>query len=290
MEKKAKQITIIGLGLIGGSLGLAIKKAVPSAVVTGYSRSASTTDRALKIGAIDIGTSTPQAAAMNADIIFVCTPVRAVKDIFGAIAPVLKRNCTVTDTASTKYEVMKWGGRLLPSRVNFIGGHPMAGKEPAGIEAAEAGLFQNCVWCLTPSPKASLSSVNRLLDLLRKLGTRPLMIDPARHDRLVAGISHLPFILSSALVTTTTKSKLWDEMSRLASSGYRDATRLASGDSRIYTDICLTNRQSILDWIDDFIPELRRFRKMVAEGDSAIEQAFNEAREAREQWLKGRQQ
>jgi prephenate dehydrogenase len=290
MNKRPTRITIIGLGLIGGSLGLAIKKSVPSAVVTGYSRTASTTDRALRTGAIDIGTSTAEHSALKADIVFVCTPVRAVKDIFCTIAPALKRGCIVTDTASTKAEVMEWAVKYLPAHVNFIGGHPMAGKEVAGIDAAEATLFQNCVWCLTPSAETSLDSVKRLTTLLRKLGTRPLMIDPARHDLLVAGISHLPLILSSALVSCTTRSELWNEMARLASTGYRDVTRLASGDSRIYTDICLTNWQSITRWIDDFSKELQRFRRLVADGDEALCEAFSEAREARDKWLKSHRQ
>ncbi len=286
MNKRPARITIIGLGLIGGSLGLAIKKTVPSAVVIGYSRTASTTDRALRTGAIDIGISTAEDSALKADIVFICTPVRAVKDIFRTIAPALKRGCIVTDAASTKAEVMEWAARYLPAHVNFIGGHPMAGKEVAGIDAAEATLFQNCVWCLTPSAEASPNSVKRLTILLRKLGTRPLMIDPARHDLLVAGISHLPLVLSSALVSCTTRSELWNEMARLASTGYRDVTRLASGDSRIYTDICLTNRQSITRWIDNFTRELQRFRRLVADGDEALGEAFSEVREARDKWLK----
>ncbi|MEW6142177.1 MAG: prephenate dehydrogenase [Chloroflexota bacterium] len=288
MNKRPIRITIIGLGLIGGSLGLALKQADPSIVVTGYSRRVSTVRKALKLGAIDHGSGSVTASVKNADIVFICTPVRTVKDIFGAIAPALHRNCIVTDAASTKVEVMKWANRLLPGHVNFIGGHPMAGKEVAGIDAAEATLFRKCVWCLTPSPGASKYSLGKLSKTIRYLGARPYVINPARHDLLVAGVSHLPLVLSTALVSATTGSKLWKEMSRLASSGYRDVTRLASGDSRIYTDICLTNQRSIVKWTDDFIRELQHFRKLVAEGDEALEKAFNKAREAREKWLKSR--
>jgi len=287
MNTRPARITIIGLGLIGGSLGLALKQA-DSSIITGFSRRASTVRKALKMGAIDHGSGSVAASVKNADFVFICTPVRTVRDIFDTIAPALPRNSVVTDAASTKVEVMKWAGKLLPGNVNFIGGHPMAGKEVAGIDAAEASLFRNSVWCLTPSPGASKYSISKLAGLVRKLGARPHFIDPARHDRLVAGISHLPLLLSTALVAATTKDSLWKEMSRLASSGYRDVTRLASGDSRIYTDICLTNRRSIVRWTDDFITELRRFRKLVAEGDEALEKAFNETREAREKWLKSR--
>jgi len=184
--------------------------------------------------------------------------------------------------------VMKWANKLHPGHVNFIGGHPMAGKEVAGIDAAEATLFRNCVWCLTPSPRASKYSLSKLSKIIRSLGGRPYVIDPARHDLLVAGVSHLSLILSTALVSTTTRSGLWKEMSRLASSGYRDVTRLASGDSRIYTDICLTNQRSIVRWIDDFTKELQRFRKLVADGDETLGKTFSKACEARDKWLKSR--
>lgn len=288
MDKKPTRITIIGLGLIGGSLGLALKQAGPSITITGYSRRSSTVRKALRIGAIDHGSRSITASVKNADFVFICTPVRTVRDILTIIAPALPRNCTVTDAASTKTDVMKWAIKLLPGHVNFIGGHPMAGKEVAGINAAEATLFRNCVWCLTPSPGASGYSLRNLSVLVRKLGARPYVIDPARHDLLVAGISHLPLILSTALVSTTIKSSSWKEMSRLASSGFRDVTRLASGDSHIYTDICLTNQRSIIHWIDDFTKEIKRFRNLVADGDEALGKAFSKAREARDRWLKSR--
>ncbi|MCX8126726.1 MAG: prephenate dehydrogenase, partial [Dehalococcoidia bacterium] len=272
------RITIIGLGLIGGSLGMALKLADPSIVINGYSRRASTVRKAVRLGVIDYGSGSIAASVRESDIVFICTPVRTIKDIFISIAPILKRNCTVTDVASTKVGVMEWAEKYLPGHVNFIGGHPMAGKENAGIEAAEAGLFRNCTWCLVPSSKASKYSLGRLSRIVRSVGAKPYIIDPARHDLLVAGISHLPLVLSTALVSTTTGSELWGEMARLASSGYRDVTRLASGDSRIYTDICLTNRQPIVKWIDDFTRELLRFRDRIDGGDESIEEAFRAAK------------
>jgi prephenate dehydrogenase len=288
MKKRPVRITIIGLGLIGGSIGLALRKADRSAVITGCSRRRSTARRAMKLGAINRSSASPAAAVRDADYVFICTPVRAVKDILKAIAPSLRRGCIVSDAASTKAEVMKWAKSLLPAGVNFIGGHPMAGKETSGIGVAEAGLFKGCTWCLAPGAGASRGSLQRLSALVRKLGARPLVIDPDRHDFLVAGISHLPFIMSSALVSAAAKDGAWTEMSRLASSGFRDATRLASGDSRLYTDICLTNRKAIASWLDRFSAEMERFSRMIAKGDENLSGAFSDSAGARNRWLKNR--
>jgi prephenate dehydrogenase len=161
----------------------------------------------------------------------------------------------------------------------------MAGKESAGIDVAEATLFQGRTYCLIPGRNSSPASVQLMVELVEKMGANPLFITAPEHDNFVAGISHLPLILSSTLVMATTKSPVWEKMSGLAATGYRDVTRLASQHPRMNRDICLTNRENILLWIDEFSRELSRFRQLVAGNSEDLEKAFTEARQARESWL-----
>ena len=254
--------------------------------VVGHSRRADTVARALSIGAIDRGETNLKDAVRQAELIIIATPVLTVKEIFNEIAPHLLCPCIVTDTGSTKAQVMEWAQEMLPPRVDFIGGHPMAGKETYGIEAAEADLFRGCAYCLTVSEKASPESVDTVTGMTKKIGAIPFLIDPEEHDDLVAGISHLPILLSASLVSLTTRNPSWTKMSKLASSGYHDLTRLASGNPEVNSHICLSNRRAIIDWIDGFIPELERYRQLVAEGDDRLQQALTEANKARQEWLK----
>jgi prephenate dehydrogenase len=283
------RIAIIGLGLIGGSIGLALKQANwRRAELIGYARHRKTASLARKSGAVDKVELDLSKAVKSADIIIIATPVLTVKDVFTQIAPELSEGSIVTDTASTKLQVIRWAQDLLPARTNFIGGHPMAGKEIQGIKAAEADLFRNCIYCLTPFPQARLSAMRTVKDMVKALGAVPLVIGAEEHDRLVAGISHLPLLLSAALVLATTKNSLWPQMSRLAASGYRDLTRLASGNPEVSAHICLSNQAAIVSWIDTFTEELQKMRKLVADGSEEIERALAVANKARQKWLEKR--
>ncbi len=280
-------VTIIGLGLIGGSIGLALRKASKSSwEVVGHSRRTETAANALSMGAIDRAETNLKDAVEQAQLIIIATPVLTMKEVFSNIAPDVPLGCIVTDTGSTKVQVMKWARELLPPAVSFIGGHPMAGRETYGIQAAEVDLFQGCTYCLTPSKKASPESIDTVIDMARKLGAIPSVIDPKEHDELVAGISHLPILLSAALVSLTTENPSWSKMSTLASSGYHDLTRLASGNPEVNSHICLSNQKAIIDWIDNFSHELERYRQLVAAGDKGLEHALDQANRARQRWLK----
>jgi prephenate dehydrogenase len=283
------RISIIGLGLIGGSIGLALKQANwRQAEITGYARRRETVSLALKSGAIDSFELDLRKAVKGADIIILATPVLVIKDIFAHIASELTDGSIVTDTASTKLEVMQWAQELLPSRTNFVGGHPMAGKETSTIKAATSDLFRKCTYCLTPLPQVKPAAVKTVKDMVKALGAVPLVIEAEEHDRLVAGISHLPLLLSAALVLATTKNHSWSQMSRLAASGYRDLTRLASGNPKLGAHICLSNQAAIVSWIDTFIEELQKLRNLVADGNENIERALAMANEARQKWLEKR--
>jgi prephenate dehydrogenase len=280
-------VTIIGLGLIGGSIGSALRQGKKSSwEIVGCSRRKETVASALGLGAIERGETNLKDAVRRAELVIVATPVLTVKEIFSEIAPHLPSGCIVTDTGSTKVQVMKWAEDMLPPTVHFIGGHPMAGRETYGIQAAKAELFRRCTYCLTPSAKASRESIDTVVGMVKKLGAIPFCIDAQEHDNLVAGISHLPMLLSAALVSLTTQNPSWAKMSKLAASGYHDLTRLASGNPEVNSHICLSNQQAIIDWIDRFSQELGRYRQLVAKGDRRLEQALTEANKARQEWLK----
>jgi len=280
-------VTIIGLGLIGGSIGLSLRQGSrPGWEIVGCSRRQETVTNALRLGAIGRGEASLESAVKQADLVIIATPVLTIKEIFSAIAPHLSLGCAVTDTASTKVQVMKWAKEILPPMVDFIGGHPMAGKESNGIQAAEARLLRRCTYCLTPSENASPKSIDMMTSMVKRLGAIPFFIDAQEHDNLVAGISHLPILLSAALVSLTTKNPSWLTMSKLAASGYRDLTRLASGNAEVNSNICLSNKEAIIDWADKFSQELERYRQLVAREDNRLEQALAEASKARQKWLK----
>ncbi len=280
------RISIIGTGLIGGSLGLALKKAGVKADIIGFSRDYRNAQQARKIGAIDAAARSPEEAVQKADVVVVATPPLAIKDIFREIAPHLVQDCIVTDVASTKAQIVAWASELLPPTVHFVGGHPMAGKEDSSIWAAEADLFRGHAYCITPSASAHGQAVKAVVDIAVAVGGKPRFLDPYEHDAFVAGVSHLPFVLSTILADVTTRSGSWREMSPLASSGYRDTTRLASGDTTMHRDICLTNHDSIVRWIDEFTAELQRFRTTINEEDAKdLATVFERAKQARDRWL-----
>jgi prephenate dehydrogenase len=280
------QVAIIGLGLVGGSIGLALKRSgQPGCEVVGYVRRPEVAPTALRLGLVDKVETSVEDAVREAEIIVIATPVLTVKEILSQIADHLPHGCVVTDTASTKLDVMLWAEDLIPARADFIGGHPMAGKETHGIQAAEASLFQGCIYCLTPANKASTRGIDKVVKMVEQLGATPLFIDAEEHDYLVAGISHLPMLLSAALVSATTKEPSWDKMSKLAASGYRDVTRLASGNPEVNAHICLTNTAAILHWVDRFGSELETYRRLVTMGDKRLEEALAKASKARDEWL-----
>ncbi len=279
-------VAIIGLGLIGGSIGLALKQLAKSRwSIVGYARRREVASLALKLGVVDTAETSLANAVREAEIIIIATPVLTIKEILAQIANHLPPGSIVTDTASTKLQVMKWAEEILPPTVDFVGGHPMVGKESYGIRAAEAGLFQGCTYCLTPAKKASPQAIDRVTNMVKMLGASPFLIDAQEHDDLVAGISHLPMLLSAALVSATAKDASWHKMSRLAASGYRDLTRLASGNPEVNAHICSSNQKAIVQWINKFSKELESYRQLVMVGDKGLEEALTRANKTRQEWL-----
>lgn len=283
-----KKISIIGLGLIGGSIGLALRGAgIQGLHLAGYSRRPATAARARARGAIDEAASNLPACVEGAGLVILATPVVAVQDILREMGPILPGSCVVTDVSSTKAAVMRWAAESLPREVSFVGGHPMAGKEIGGIDAAEAGLFKGCTYCLCAGPGAAAAAVETVVSMVNVLGAKPYFIESEEHDSYVAAISHLPMLVSTALVSATTGSSAWREMSPLAASGYRDTTRLASSDPTMSHDIYSTNQKSLGMWLDRFIRELESLRESIVDGGPELEARLRHVKEARDRWQEG---
>ena len=279
-------ISIIGLGLIGGSLGLALKKAGwRDAQIVSFVRRPETGKLAIEMGAIDRFEEISAKAVQDADIVIIATPVLTIKDIFVEIAPALKPGCIVTDAASTKLQVVQWAQQLLPDGIHFIGGHPMAGKETSGIQSADASLFHNAIYCLVQSTRTTPEDTALLKDMVTSIGARHFSIGAEEHDQLVAGISHLPLLVSAALTSVTSQDSRWQQMSLLASSGYRDTTRLSSGNPDLSKDIIATNKVPIICWLDNFIKELQNLRTVISGEDDKIYDYFALTNAARKEWL-----
>ena len=286
------KLTIIGTGLIGTSLGLALQRSqVKDLMIVGTDESSVARNGAQKRRAFHSVESRLLNAIDGADIVVMATPVMAMQELMEVIGPELPEGCVVTDVGSSKRVVLEWAEQYLPDTVDFVGGHPMAGRETSGPEAADASLFDGKTYCVVPSPGASQRAVRELTNLIEIIGAKPYFISVGEHDSFVAAASHLPFMLSTALVGCTSKSANWDDIAQLASSGYSDISRLASGDAIMHRDICLTNREPIVAWIDSFIRELYEYRKILADEDEvdqdAVQKVFDDAHIARAKWLAG---
>lgn len=283
----AKRITIIGTGLIGGSIGLALKAAALDGVeIVGHDRERGSANQAQRMGAIDRAEHNLSKAVRGAGMVVIATPILAIREVMQQIAPDLAEGVVVTDTASTKAHVMQWARELLPEGVSFVGGHPMAGKETQGIEHADASLFKDRAYCICPAIDASESAVKSVVGLASLLGAAPLFMDPEEHDQYAAAVSHLPLMLSTALFTLIRSSPAWDDLAPMASSGFRDVTRLASGDPGMSYGIWKTNREAIIHWLERISAELLRIRDQLKDAqDEALLETFTTAQLERETFL-----
>jgi prephenate dehydrogenase len=262
-----ERITIIGLGLIGGSMGLALKAAKLTGIeIVGYDKDAHAAGDARRLRAVDKSERSLHRAVRDARLVIIATPIMGVRGVMEEMAGELPEGCVVTDTASTKAIVMEWASQLLPATVSFVGGHPMAGKETSGVQNADADLFAGKAYCISPAPDASEGAVQLVTGIVQLIGARPFFVEADEHDRYVAAVSHLPLILSAALFTLVRSSPAWPELSSLASSGFLDVTRLASTDAELSHDICLTNREGVMHWLDRVAEELGRYRELLQEG------------------------
>ncbi len=251
-------VVIVGVGLIGGSLGLAFKRLGIGGQIVGISRT-ETLDEAVSIGAIDKGYPYEklEEGVAGGNLIILCTPIFRILELLPQVLRAAPDGSIVTDVGSTKREIVACASAAGRKDVHFIGGHPMAGSERSGISAADPFLFQNAIYVVTPERGVSQESCEMLVDLLRRVGARPMQMDPAVHDRVAAAVSHLPQMMATTLVGMI--GKLSEEEGlplQMAAGGFRDLTRIASSPFDMWRDICQTNAREIRGMIDLFVGEI----------------------------------
>lgn len=257
---------------MGSSLALALKQSRPDVVVVGSDKDPTTLRKAVDRGVVTSG-SADLAVVEISDMVVLAVPILVLRQVFSSLSGHVAGK-VVTDMASTKVSVMEWASE---SGVELIGGHPMCGKEMAGIDAADPSLFQGAPWVLTSAHPA-------VSHLVESVGAHSLVMDAATHDRLVAGVSHAAFLLSVGYVLSLSSRSDWPEASKLAASGFRDMSRLAAGDPQLYAGISRTNRAHLVEQLDAISAALARLRRHLQDDDPRLVELFEEARSVRERW------
>jgi prephenate dehydrogenase len=280
-------VSVIGLGLMGASLCYDLSRDGLCREVRGVARRIDTVLQAFFSGSVDEATNDVATGVIGADIVVLATPVRTIISTLDEIAPHLWPGTLVIDMGSTKTEIVA-AMEKLPFGVQPVGGHPMCGKETAGFEAAEPGLYIDAPWVLTPLARTAPAALNLATELALAVGSRPIVLDAQRHDRLVAAISHLPYLVAGATVAAIAGTGEADpEVWNLAAGGFRDTTRVAASDTRMFLDILLTNRDAVLAQLDAFACEVNRLRTLLANDDEqALAAALNRTQSMRTNWKK----
>jgi prephenate dehydrogenase len=286
------KLVIIGVGLIGGSFALALRKAGLVKHITGVGRSQQNMQCAVELGVIDEIASGIPAALHNADLVFLAMPVGQTARTMEKIVPHLQTNTIITDAGSTKQDVIAAARHHLPmqNRHHFVPGHPIAGAEQSGVQAAQADLYHNKHVILTPLPETSTDAVEKIRRLWQACGAQISLMTAGEHDHVLAATSHLPHILAFTMMNHLSHSTPQPEnMLRFAGSGFRDFTRIASSSPEMWRDICLANREALLKQIDAYQCELNALQEMLKNNEgNALENAFAQARSVRENWLRNK--
>jgi prephenate dehydrogenase len=279
-------LAVIGVGLIGGSFALALRAAGAVKRVIGVGRDPANIRRALDLGAIDTAQPDPGAAAEEADFVLVATPVGAMPRLFERIAPRLAAEAVVTDGGSTKSDVAAAARACLGDRVAlFVPAHPVAGSDESGVAAADATLYRGREVILTPLAENAPAAVERVRAAWQACGARVTEMSPSDHDLVLAAVSHLPHLLSFALMRELARRADATRFLAHAGSGFRDFTRLAASSTELWRDVCLANRAALLGELRRYQDELARLGAMLEQGDAvALQRAFEEARAARRAW------
>lgn len=281
-----EQLGLIGCGLMGGSFALGLKRAGLVKRVVGYSQSPETTHKALQRGVIDEAVPSALNAATGADIVLLAVPVAATEATLQVIQPAVTPQMLVMDVGSTKSDVLAAAQRALGHRIgSFVPAHPIAGKEMAGVDHADAKLYQGCQVILTPTEQTHSGQLQQAHDVWQALGSRVVQMSPEAHDAAFAAVSHLPHLLAFAMMNAVTGQHLGQEFLALAGPGFRDFTRIAASDPKVWRDILLANRDELLAQSQHFQAQLLAFEALMLQGDGAALQAMIEqASAARSQW------
>ncbi len=284
MKRTFPNVAILGLGLIGGSIALDLKRLRLAQRVTGYNRSAAARRLALRRKACDAVFADPIAAVKEADLVVLATPVRHIPALARQIARHLKPGAVVTDVGSTKEQLVRAVNPALRADNPFIGGHPIAGTEHSGMAAALTGLFQGRWWILTPTQDRNhRAAASQLASLWKKLGAKVQTMPPREHDQILGAISHLPHLLAYSLMHAALSYKKGRAL-RFAGSSFRDVTRITASSAEMWTDISLDNRKTLLAWISTFEKVLKKVKRSLARADvKSLHRFFASAAKARRQ-------
>jgi prephenate dehydrogenase len=276
-EIKFNKVAIVGLGLLGGSLAIDLRLLSPDIEIIGIARRQETLVEAelLNIDGIKIFNklSNNIVDCLGSDLIVLCTPVQTIIDQLAQLSSFIESETIITDVGSTKRAIMNSASAVIPEGVYFVGGHPMAGSDKAGLSHAHAGLYKGATWALCENEKSG-ESVEKLLGLIASLGASPIIIDADSHDDVVSLTSHLPHLVASALVNTVFSSNYEELALPFMAGGFRDTTRVAAGNSALWRDILMTNRDRVLTSLTKLISELSIWREALQSGDEPYLEAL----------------
>jgi len=281
-----QKISILGVGLLGGSIGLAARQRRLAGEVAGFVRRAASLADCEQTGAVDYATTDLLAAVSNADLVILCTPLAQMRSLAEAILPALKRGAIVTDVGSVKAGVVRdLEGLIQKTGAHFVGSHPMAGGEKMGVRAARADLYHNAVCIVTPTKNSHAAAVRKLEQFWQALGSRTMRLAAAEHDLLVSRTSHLPHVAAAALAGLVLNPKHSPLQTGLCASGFRDTTRVASGSPEMWRDIALANRKNVVRSVEALMAELKNFQTALKSGrPAAVEKFFATAKTRRDNW------
>ncbi|MBI5740270.1 MAG: prephenate dehydrogenase [Nitrospirae bacterium] len=281
MKTDFKNITIIGIGLMGSSFALALKAKGFRGRITGIGRNRKNLVKAKRLGIIDDYTTEYTDGIKNADLILLAVPVGRFETIVKNIRKEIKKGAIVTDVGSVKAQIVKKIGPLMPEGVHFVGGHPIAGKECSGIKCASAGLYRNARCVITPGRNTNNTALKKVISLWKTVGADTVLMTPEEHDIVFGAVSHLPHVIAYALVNGITKVE--DSILNNGGRGLRDMTRIALSPPELWRDICAHNRKNILRSLKKFSSSVTRVTRLIEKSDwPGLEKEFRKAREARQ--------
>lgn len=281
-----RKIALVGVGLLGGSLALAIRERKLASIVQGYVRRDAALTECEQTGLKDFATRDLLAAVREADLVILCTPLSQMRDLAEQMIPALKKSAIISDVGSVKGSVVtELEPIFLRAGAHFVGAHPMAGAEKTGVSAARMDLFRNAVCVLTPTTHSSAEAVKALEEFWRTLGARLLKLTPQLHDELVARCSHLPHVIAAELANYVLDAAHPKEQPLLCANGFRDTTRIASGSPEMWRDIAVANREQLSQALGIFLEDLKKLQRAIASGDvKELERFFVAAKQRRDAW------
>ncbi len=292
MSKPKPRVSIVGLGLIGSSIGLGLRNAGMTSVIIGHEPARDVANEAKRIGAVDKTNWNLISACEEADLVILAAPIRGIEESLKVLGPNLRSGCVVLDTASVKGPVMAWAAAGLPEHVHFVGGNPIPNRAIRGkwgVEGARADLFEGGIFCLVPAPTADAGAIQLVSGMASILGAKPLYMDAAEHDGLLAAVEHLPNLLSLAMLETVVDQPAWRELRKVAGPAFESSTQLVTANSVAHSDLWVLNKDNVVRWIDALSASLASLREVLSAGDvDPLDDRLLHALEERHKWLHDR--